>query len=85
MATITLNVNNEINTEFRDIVKSKYGEGKGIIGKAIEEALLKWISEQKQKEISERQISILRKGTWDLKNYKFNREEINEKRGDISC
>jgi hypothetical protein len=85
MATITLNVNNEINTEFRDIVKSKYGEGKGIIGKAIEEALLKWISEQKQKEISERQISILRKGTWDLKNYKFNREEIYEKRGDISC
>jgi len=85
MATITLNVNNEINTEFRDIVKSKYGEGKVIIGKAIEEALLKWISEQKQKEISERQISILRKGTWDLKNYKFNREEIYEKRGDISC
>ncbi len=85
MATITLNVNNGINNEFRNIVKTKYGDGKGIIGKAVQDALLKWISEEKQNEISQRQISILRKGVWSLKNYKFNREEIYEKRGDISC
>lgn len=80
MATITLNVNDEINQEFRQIVKSKFGEGKGIIGKAVEEAIKKWISEQKQKEITERQLKIMKKGIWSQKNYKFNREEIYETR-----
>jgi len=85
MATITLNVNNEINNEFRDAVKSKFGEGKGKLGKAIEEAIKKWIFEQKQKEITERQIKIMKVGVWSLKNYRFDREEIYEKRGSISC
>jgi len=73
MATITLNVNDEINKEFRNIVKLKFGEGK------------EWIFEQKQKEITERQIKTMKQGVWSLKNYKFNRGEIYEKRGNISC
>ncbi len=85
MATITLNVNDEINEEFRNIVKLKFGEGKGILGKAIEQAIKKWIFEQKQKEITERQIKTMKQGVWSLKNYKFNRGEIYEKRGNISC
>ncbi len=80
MVTITLNVNNEINNEFRQIVKSKFGEGKGILGKAIEDAIKKWIYEQKQKEITERQLEIGRNGTWSRKGYKFNRDEIYEER-----
>ena len=80
MATITLNINNEINNEFRDIVKSTFGEGKGKLGKAFEDALKKWMFEQKQKEISERQMKVMEKGVWYSKNYKFNREEIYEKR-----
>jgi len=85
MATITLNVNNEINDEFRSVVKLKFGEGKGKLGKAIEEAIKKWIFEQKQKEITERQIKIMKEGIWSQKGYKFNREDIYEKRGNISC
>ena len=85
MATITLNVNNEINNEFRNVVKSKFGEGKGILVKSIEEAIKKWIFEEKQKEITDRQIKIMKEGVWSLKNYRFDREEIYEKRGNISC
>ncbi|MDP3027754.1 MAG: hypothetical protein Q8N63_08680 [Nanoarchaeota archaeon] len=85
MATITLNINDKVNEEFRQTVKSKLGEGKGILGKAIEEAIKKWIFEQKQKEIAERQIKIMKEGVWSLKNYRFDREEIYEKRGSISC
>ena len=62
MATITLNVNDEINKEFRNIVKLKFGEGKGILGKAIEQAIKEWIFEQKQKEITERQIKTMKQG-----------------------
>ena len=80
MATITLNVNNEINDEFRQLVKLKLGEGKGKLGKAIGEAMRKWIYEQKQKEIIERQLKIMRKGIWSQKDYKFNREEIYEEK-----
>lgn len=84
MATITLNVNNDINEEFRQIVKSKFGEGKGILGKAVEEAIKKWIFEQKQKAITERQLKLMKHGLYSLNGYKFNREEIYEGRGNIS-
>ena len=80
MVTITLNVTNETNEEFRSIVKTKLGEGKGKLGKAMEEAIKIWIYEQKQKEISQRQLKIMKEGIWTQKNYKFNSEEIYEKR-----
>ncbi|MEK6898949.1 MAG: hypothetical protein AABW79_02535 [Nanoarchaeota archaeon] len=79
MATITINVKTEINDEFRNIVKMKFGEGKGKLGKAIEDAIKKWIAEQRQKSLSERQIKIMRDGLWSQKNYKFNRDEIYER------
>ncbi len=79
MATITINVDDKINKEFRQMVKSLFGEGKGILGKAIEEAIKKWIFDQNQKEIAERQIGLMKKGLWASKNYKFNRNEIYER------
>ena len=80
MATITLNVNNEVNEEFRKVVRTRFGEGKGKLGKAIEEAINIWIYEQKQKDITQRQIKIMKEGVWSLKHYKFNREELYENR-----
>lgn len=85
MATITINVKDDIEKEFRNILKLKYGEGKGILGKAIEEALKKWIFEQKQKDITARQIELMKKGLWKDNDYKFNRDEIYEKRRNLSC
>ena len=79
MATIIVNITNELNDEFRSVVRTKFGEGKGNLGKAIEEAIKIWISEQKQKDITERQIRMMKEGAWSQKNYKFNREELYEK------
>ena len=75
MATITLNVTDEVNNEFRSVVKTNFGEGKGKLGKAIEEAIKIWIFQQKQKELSTKGLSLLKEGIWSKKNYKFNREE----------
>ncbi len=80
MATITLNVTNEINDEFRNVVRTKFGEGKGKLGKAIEEAIKIWIFEQKQRAITQRQIKIMKEGIWSQKNFRFNRQEVYEKR-----
>jgi hypothetical protein len=80
MATITLNVTNEVNEEFRRMVKTKLGEGKGKLGRAMEEAIKIWISEQKQKDISERQLKMMKNGIWSAKNFNFNRDEIYEER-----
>ena len=76
MATITINIKDKIADEFRDTVKSKHGVGKGKLGKAIEEALEKWIIENNQKKIAQRQNELLSKGLYDLKGWKFNRDEI---------
>ena len=61
MATITINLDDELNKKFREIVKQKVGEGKGTIGKAIEEAIVSWIEEKKQVEIRKRMLEKLNK------------------------
>lgn len=76
MTTVTINVKDEINKEFRETVKKKLGQGKGILGKAIEDAMKKWIEEEKQKKIVERQIRFMQKGLYSLKGWKFKRDEI---------
>ncbi len=76
MATITINVKDNIEKEFRETVKKKLGQGKGVLGKAIEDALKKWVYEAKQREIAERQIMLMEKGLYSLKGWKFNRDEI---------
>lgn len=76
MATITINVSDEINEEFRRAVKLKFGEGKGIIGKAIETAIGKWLEEYKQKLLVERQMKLMKEGIGTLNKWKFKREEL---------
>ena len=76
MATITISVKDDIDKEFRETVKKKLGQGKGVLGKAVEEAMEKWVHEQKQKEIAKRAMEMMNKGLYSLKRYKFNRDEI---------
>ncbi|MEK6984730.1 MAG: hypothetical protein AABX33_09230 [Nanoarchaeota archaeon] len=76
MATITISVKDDVNKEFRETVKKKLGQGKGILGKAVEEAMEKWIEEEEQIKIAERQKELMRKGLYSLKGWKFNRDEI---------
>ena len=76
MATITINVKDQIGKEFRETVKAKLGQGKGVRGKAVEEAIKRWIDEERQGKIAERQINLMKKGLYSLKGWKFNRREI---------
>ena len=76
MATITISVKDEVNKEFRETVKKKLGQGKGVLGKAVEEAIERWMHEEKQKEIAKRAMEMMNKGLYTLKGWKFNRDEI---------
>lgn len=62
MATITINLKDELNNKFRELVKQKIGEGKGTIGMAVEEAIISWIKEKRQDEIANEMISLMGNG-----------------------
>ncbi len=80
MATMTINIPDEIAEGFRKTVEKEYGKGKGILGKAITEALQKWQDEKEQKEIAERMLARMRKGfKLGFKGYQ-NRDELYDRR-----
>jgi len=51
MGTITVNVKNDVEQEFRKIVGAVHGTKKGSLGEAITEAMQKWIYEKKQEKM----------------------------------
>ena len=79
MATITINLNTELSEHFREVVKKEKGEGKGIIGKAVEEALTLWIKEKEEQEIVQRQLEYMKKGFNMGKIKKYSREELHDR------
>ena len=80
MGTITINVKDEVEKVFRETVKKEIGVGKGKLGNAVEEALEKWVYEKRQKEIAQRAMELMNKGMYSLKGWKFNRDELYDKR-----
>lgn len=62
MGTIAVNVTDETETFFRETVQEKLGTEKGVLGKALDEAMKKWAEEKMQNEIAERQLNILKNG-----------------------
>ena len=76
MSTITISVKDEVDKEFRETVRKRLGQGKGVLGKAVEEAMESWIHDEKQKEIAKRAMEMMNKGLYTLKGWKFNRDEI---------
>jgi len=81
MGTITINVKDDVEREFRETVKKELGVGKGKLGNAVEEALKKWIDKQKQREIAESLKEKMRTGLYSVgKGWKFNREEIYDRK-----
>ena len=76
MATMTISVKDEIEKEFRETVKKKLGQGKGVLGKAVEEAMQKWVHDERQRQIAAELREMMNKGLYSLKGWKFNRDEI---------
>lgn len=60
MGTITINIDNDIEQRFRDVVKKEKGEGKGKLGSAVQEALTQWIDQKQQRSIAQRQIALMK-------------------------
>ena len=78
MGTITISLDDKTEKEFRKTVEENLGKKKGILGKAVNEALRLWLRKKQEKEITNRQLALLEKGFY-LGKYKFNREEIYER------
>ncbi len=70
MTIIKGEIPENINQEFRKLAMERFGYEKGAIGKAIEEAIIKWIMDQKNRETEEENERLI--------NNKFYRE--NKKR-----
>ncbi|MBI1969745.1 hypothetical protein HYS48_03535, partial [Candidatus Woesearchaeota archaeon] len=62
MGTITVNVKDEVEEEFRRTVKVEKGEGKGKLGEAIMEAFQRWIEEKQQQQLANKLKAWTEKG-----------------------
>ena len=81
MGTVTISISDEIEERFRAAVRGKYGQGKGKLGKAAEEALAKWAEADEQQKLRQEALALLKKGLYKVgKNYTFKREEAYEDR-----
>lgn len=79
MATITISVDDEVEKKFRKAAEAAYKQKKGRLGKAMTEAMKQWLHQQKQQEITKRQLKLLEKG-FKLGEIKYRkREELHER------
>lgn len=79
MGTITVNVKNDIEKEFRKVVSTVHGTKKGSLGEAITEAMQKWIYEKKQGKIAQEALELLEHGFKFGKRLYKNRIELYER------
>ena len=80
METITINIDKETKELFKDTVKKEYGLRKGQLGRAVNEALLKWIDDKRKRNIAQRQLELMKKGfNLGFKGYK-DRNELYERK-----
>ncbi len=75
--TMTVNVKEEVASEFRKQATIKYGKKKGYLGKALTEAMREW-SKQRKEGLENQFLELLETGT-KMRKWKFNREELHER------
>ncbi|NJD77954.1 MAG: hypothetical protein FIB08_12820 [Candidatus Methanoperedens sp.] len=79
MGTITINVKNDVEKEFRKVVSAVHGTRKGSLGEAITEAMQKWMYEKKQEKIAEEALALLEQGFKFGKRLYKDRSELYER------
>lgn len=62
MGTITVNVKDEVEKEFKAVASIAHGSEKGYLGKAVTEAMQRWIYEKRQEKIAEEALKLLETG-----------------------
>jgi hypothetical protein len=79
MGTITVNIKDEVEKEFRKLVRNVHGTRKGELGKALTEAMQKWVYEKKQEKIAQEALKILElKFNFGKRLYR-DRDELHER------
>ena len=59
MGTITVNVKDDVEKDFRKLVRSVHGSRKGDLGKALNEVMQKWVYEKRQEKIAQEALKLL--------------------------
>jgi len=59
MGTITVNIKDDVEKEFRKLVRSVHGARKGDLGKALNEAMKNWVYEKKQEKTAQEGLKLL--------------------------
>jgi hypothetical protein len=72
--TITVNIEERVDEEFRRFVASRYGKKKGALGKAVT-AAMEELMKKADADIVSQGLKLLEKGI-KMKKWKFNREEL---------
>ena len=75
--TITVNVEEEVENEFRKQASRRYGKRKGYLGRALTEAMREW-SKKAEDDVVAESLKLLESGI-KMKKWKFNREELYER------
>lgn len=79
MGTITVNVKDDVEKEFRKLVRRLHGARKGELGKALTEAMQKWVYEKKQEKIAQEALKLLElKFNFGKRLYR-DRDELHER------
>jgi glutaminase len=76
--TITVNVEEETEHEFREEAGRKFGRRKGYLGKAVTEAMRTW-TRQNSADLETQALLLLEKGINAKRKWKFNRDELHER------
>ncbi len=76
MGTITINIDDSIEADFRKKVYSIYGRKKGVLGRAVTEAIIEW---DKKKKYLDNCMKLLESGV-NLGRLKYkNRGELHDR------
>ncbi len=75
--TITVNVEEEVEHEFRKRASQRYGIRKGYLGRALTEAMKEWVK-SRNADIEAESLMLLQKGIM-MKKWRFERGELNER------
>jgi hypothetical protein len=75
--TITVNVSEEVDGEFRKQAGLRYGKRKGYLGRALTEAMSEW-TRKKDSDAVNRGLVLLNEGIRGRK-WKFDRNELHER------
>ena len=72
--TITVNLDEVIEKEFKEKARLKYGKKKGSLAKAMNEALEEWLKSHNNDTLKEN-LKVLESGI-EMKKWEFNREDL---------